>query len=105
MAFINNNLVFIDNMQFIHPSLGALVNNLPDNDFKCLSEEFSSDFLELVKQKECIYMNIWTLFKFSEDKLPDKCELFSSLKDECIGEKRLFTCYYCLQHVKNKHNG
>ena len=25
--------------------------------------------------------------KFSEDKLPDKCEFFSSLKDECINEK------------------
>ena len=25
--------------------------------------------------------------KFSEDKLPDRCEFFSSLKDECISEK------------------
>ena len=25
--------------------------------------------------------------KFSEDKLPDKCKFFSSLKDECISEK------------------
>ena len=25
--------------------------------------------------------------KFSEDKLPDRCELFSSLKDECISER------------------
>ena len=24
---------------------------------------------------------------FSEDKLPDKCKFFSSLKDECISEK------------------
>ena len=24
---------------------------------------------------------------FSEDKLPDKCEFFSSLKDKCISEK------------------
>ena len=24
---------------------------------------------------------------FSEDKLPDRCEFFSSLKDECINEK------------------
>ena len=25
--------------------------------------------------------------KFSEDKLPDRCEFFSSLKDECISER------------------
>ena len=25
--------------------------------------------------------------KFSEDKLPDRCYIFSSLKDECISEK------------------
>ena len=25
--------------------------------------------------------------KFSEDKLPDKCKFFNSLKDECISEK------------------
>ena len=25
--------------------------------------------------------------KFSEDKLPDKCKLFNSLKDNCISEK------------------
>ena len=25
--------------------------------------------------------------KFSENKLPDKCEFFSSLKDKCISEK------------------
>ena len=25
--------------------------------------------------------------KFSDDKLPDRCDFFSSLKDECISEK------------------
>ena len=33
-------------------------------------------------------MNIWTVLKrFSEDKLPAKCEISSSLKYECISEK------------------
>ena len=55
MAFtINNNLVFIDRMQFMNSSLNALVKNLSDNDFKYLLEEFSSDLLELVKQKGSI---------------------------------------------------
>ena len=52
MAFtIDTNLVFIDSMQFTNSSLASLVKNLPDNDFKYLSEEFSGKFLLLVKQK------------------------------------------------------
>ena len=52
MAFtINKNLVFIDSMQFINYCLDSLVKNLSDNDFRYLSEEFSGEFLELVKQK------------------------------------------------------
>ena len=52
MAFtINRNLVFIDSMQFMNSSLDSLVKNLSENDFKCLSKEFSGEFLELVKQK------------------------------------------------------
>ena len=86
MAFtINNNLVFIDSMQFMNSSLDALVNNLSDNDFKFLSQEFSGDLLELVKQKGVYpYENMDSFKKFSEDKLPDRFKLFSSLKDECI---------------------
>ena len=75
MAFtINKNLVFIDSMQFIN--------------FKYLSEEFSGEQLKLVKQKGVYpyeYMNNFE--RFLENKLPDKCKFFSSLKDECISEK------------------
>ena len=56
MAFtINGNLVFIDSMQFINSSLDALVENLSDNDFKYLSQEFNGGLLELVKQKGGVY--------------------------------------------------
>ena len=48
---INKNLIFIDSMQFMNSSLDSLIKNLSDNDFKCLSEEFSGEFLELLKQK------------------------------------------------------
>ena len=89
MAFrINRNLVFIDSMQFVNSSLDSLVENLSDNDFKYLSEEFSSEFLKPVKQKvvyPCEYMDGFK--KFSDDKLPDRCKFFSSLKDVCISEK------------------
>ena len=89
MAFtINNNLVFIDNMQFMNSSLDALVKYLTNNDFKCLSEEFSRNFLELVKQKGVFpYEHMDSFKKFFEDKLPDRCEFFNSLKDECFSEK------------------
>ena len=86
MAFtINRNLIFIDSMQFVNSSLDSLVKNLSDNDFKYLSEEFSSDLLKLVKEKGVYpyeYMNSYKTF--SEDKLPDRSKCFSSLKDECI---------------------
>ena len=52
MAFtIIKNLIFIDNMQFINPSLDVLVKNLTYNDFKHLSQEFNGNLLKLVKQK------------------------------------------------------
>ena len=85
---INRNLVFIDSMQFLNSSLDSLVKNLSDNDFKYLSEEFSGKFLKLVEQKRVYpyeYMNSFK--KLSEDKLPDRCKIFSSLKGKGISEK------------------
>ena len=53
-----------------------------------MSEEFSGEFLKLVKQKGVHPHDYMDSFKkFSENKLPDRCEFFSSLKDECISEK------------------
>ena len=82
-------MVFIDSMQFMTFSLDALNNNLSDNDFKYLSQEFSGDLLKLMKQKGVYPYECMDSFKkfFSEDKLPDRCELFSSWKGECISEK------------------
>ena len=78
---INRNLVFIDSMQFMNSSLDSLVKNLSDNDFKYLSEEFSGELLELVKEKGVYPYEYMDSFKsFSQNKLPDKCEFFSSLK-------------------------
>ena len=89
MAFtVNKNLVFIDSMQFMNSSLDLLVKNLMDEDYKYLSEEFNSELLELVKEKGVYpYEYINSFKKFSEDKLPDKCKIFSSLKETCISEK------------------
>ena len=89
MAFIiNKNLVFIDSMQFRNSSLNKLVKNLTDNDFKHFSQEFSSALLELVKQKGIYpYEYMGSFEMFSEDKLPDRCGFFSSLKNKSISEK------------------
>ena len=85
---INKNLVFIDSMQFMNSSLDALVKHFSDNDFKYLSQEFSGDLIELVKQKGFYsYKYMDNFRKFSKDKLPDRCKFYSSLQDESISEK------------------
>ena len=92
MAFtINNNLVFIDSMQFMNSSLDGLVKNFSDNDFKFLSQKFGGELLRLVKQKGVYQYEYMDSFKkIFDDKLPGRCELLSSLKDECISEKDYF---------------
>ena len=89
MAFtINANLFFIDSIQFMNFRLDSLVKNLSDNDFKYLSEEFTGEFLELVKQKGVYPFEYMNSFKtLSENELPVTSKFFSSLKDECISEK------------------
>ena len=58
MAFtVNENLVFIDSIQFMNSSLDKLVKNLNDKDFKYLSQEFSDKKLKLVEQNCLIKVN------------------------------------------------
>ena len=72
----------------MNSSLDALVKNLTDNYFNYLSQEFSGDLLQLVKQKGVNPYEFIDSFKnFSEDKLPDKSKFFNSLKDDCISKK------------------
>ena len=89
MAFmINRNLVFIDSMQFMNSNLDLSVKNLMSNDFKYLSEEFSGEYLRLVKEKGVYpYEYMDSFKKFSEDKLRDKCNFFSSSKDSDISKE------------------
>ena len=89
MAFtINNDLVVIDSMQFMNSILDSLIKDLSDNDFKYLLQEFSGDLLELIRQKGVYpYKYMDSFKKFSENKLPDRCEFYSSLKNESISEK------------------
>ena len=85
--FLNKNLVFIDSMQFMNSSLYKLVKNLSDEDFKYLVEEFSSENLELLKQKGDYphqYMNSFE--RFNEEKLPAVKYFYSSTKDGKIND-------------------
>ena len=85
---MNNNLVFIDSMQLMNSSLDPLVTNLSDNGFKQLSQEVTGNLSELVKQTGVYpYKCMDNFKKFFDDKLPERYEFFSSLKDECISEK------------------
>ena len=69
-------------------SLDSLVKNLMDKDFKYLSEEYSGELLELLQEKGVYPYEYTDSFKrFNEDKLPDRCEFFSSLKDKCISKE------------------
>ena len=85
--FLDKNLVFIDDMQLMNPSLDKLVKNLSDEDFKYLVEEFGSENLELLKQKGDYpyeYMNSFE--RFNEEKLPARKYFYSSTKDGKIGD-------------------
>ena len=76
-------------MQFINCSLDKLVKSLVSEDFKYLSEEFSGEYLKLVKEKEIYTYEYMNSFKnFSENKLSDKSKFFSSLKDSGINEEQ-----------------
>ena len=63
MAFtVNNNLVFIDSMQFMNSSLDTLVKKFSEMDFKYSLQEFSADLLELVRPKRSV--SIWVYGQF-----------------------------------------
>ena len=69
-------------MQLMNPSLDKLVKNLSDEDFKYLVEEFGSENLELLKQKDAYtskYINRFERFK-------EKMYFFSSTKQENIDD-------------------
>ena len=63
MSFSLNNLVFIDSMLFMNSSLDKLVKNLSDSNFKCLSEIFSGEELELVQKQEIYPYEYTSSFK------------------------------------------
>ena len=74
--------MFIDGMQFMNSSLDKLLKNLSDEDFEYLVVEFSSENLELLKQKDA-YSYEWmnSFERFNEEKLTARKHFFSSTKE------------------------
>ena len=69
---LNNNIVFVDSILFLNSSLDKLAKNLGSEDFEYLSQVFSGEQLELVKQKGIYPYEYFNNFKrFKESKLPD----------------------------------
>ena len=81
-------IVFKDSLKFMSSSLGALVNNLPDNAFKNILKYFTPEQANLLKQKGFYpyeYMN--TEEKFNDTKLPPREAFYSKLSGRGIKEK------------------
>ena len=72
----------------MNSSLNPLVTYLSEMDIKYLSQEFRSGLLKLVEQKGMYpYYYMDSFKKIFDEKWPNRCKSFSSLKDECISEK------------------
>ena len=74
-------------MQFMNSSLDKLVKNLVDKDFKYLVEEFGTENLKILKEKDAYPYEYMNSFKrFNEDKICARKYFFSSTKDKKISE-------------------
>ena len=74
-------------MQFMNSNLEKLVKNLSNDDLKYLTQEFGSNILELLKQKDPYPYDCIDSFKrFNEEKLPDRECFDSSVKDGTTGD-------------------
>ena len=77
---VDNNIIFLDSLQFCKDSLDTLAGNLQDNDFKHLLSEFPEDKLESLR-KEDSYPYEWvdSYKKFLYSRLPPKERFYSSI--------------------------
>ena len=81
-------IVFKDSLKFMSSSLGALVNNLPKDGFKNISKYYTSEEVELIKQKGFYpYEFMDTEEKFNLTKLPPREAFYSKLSGRGISEK------------------
>ena len=80
MSFsINDQLSFINSFQFLSSSLDSLVKNLNEDYFKCLSQDFDNNVLDLVKRKGSYPYEYMSDFEKFKEELSSKEKLYSSL--------------------------
>ena len=98
---VNNNIIFLDSLQFCKASLDTLAENLQDNDFKHLLSEFSEDKLELLRKNDS-YSYEWvdSYKKFLYPRLPPKESFYSSIDDEKRGKGDGHISYRQYLHLK-----
>ena len=100
MAFyINNNLAFIDSLQFLNSKLEKLASNLSEDDFIYTKKYFTDPVqFNLMKRKGVYpydYMDSFS--KFNDTKLPEREEFYNLLEDVNISEDNY-------NHAKNVWN-
>ena len=79
---INNNIVFINSLQFCKASLDTLAGNLQDSDFKHLMSEFLEDKLKILRKKDAYpYEWVDSYEKFNYKELPPEEAFYSSIDD------------------------
>ena len=102
LAFmLGKHLVFIDSFQFMASSFEKLVDNLPEDTFKCTSQEFKDEKFTLMTKKVVYAYDYTDSFdKFNETKLPSKNDFYSILYDEHITDEE----YNHAQSVWNTFN-
>ena len=85
---LDDKLVFIDSFQFLSSSLDSSIENLGENDFRHLSQEFDGEVSHSVKWKRFYTYKYMCDFKKFKEKLPEKNEFYSSLSGKGIGNKK-----------------
>ena len=79
---------FIDSLKFMATSLDSLVNNLPKESFKNLTEFYEGEQLDLIKRKGVFPYDWFDSFdRLSADNLPPKESFHSILNDSGISEE------------------
>ena len=76
---INNKQSFIHSFQLLSSSLDSLVKNLKKDDFKCLSQEFDNNVIDLFKQKGFYLYEYMSDFEKFKEQLPSKENFYSLL--------------------------
>ena len=86
MAFmLGDHFNFIDSFQFMSSSLDKLVSNLPKDDLRYTSKEFTGKKLSLMSQKGVYPYDFMNSFeKFDQMELPTKDQFYSILNDQHI---------------------